>query len=73
MKEDSIIIKSIIVSAGMFGSVYMYSTALSVLNERWFHKKLSSIDMLNGSILFLTGTSVAINTFYSLYLLLKTP
>ena len=72
MKVNStkmIVANSIVLSAGLFGSIYLFSTSLIGLNKKWLKKEslsLSLFEFVNGSILILSGTGLIITTFKAL-------
>ena len=58
MKSFELIIrKSIVLSAFLFGSIYLFSTSLIGLNKKWLkNQQVSLYELVNGTILILSGT-----------------
>ena len=57
----------IVLSACCFGSIYLFSTSLISLNERWMrNQSVSIVDYVNGSIMFLSGSVIAVTTYKAL-------
>jgi hypothetical protein len=58
MKSFELIIrKSIVLSACLFGSLYLFSTSLIGLNKKWLkNQQVSLYELVNGTILILSGT-----------------
>ena len=56
----STVSEAIIISSFMFGSVYLYSTTLKLINETYSHDKMDSgsIHMLNGLTIGLAGSGI---------------
>jgi len=55
--SDSIITNSIVLSACLFGSIYLFSTSLIGLNKKWLkNQQVSLYKLVNGTILSLSGT-----------------
>ncbi len=64
---EMIVTNSIVLSAFLFGSIYLFSTSLIGLNKKWLKKEsLSLFEFVNGSILILSGTGLIITTFKTL-------
>ena len=60
MKSSELIItKSIVLSACLFGSIYLFSTSLIGLNKKWLkNQRVSLSELVNGTILILSGTVI---------------
>ena len=58
MKSSELIItNSIVLSACLFGSIYLFSTSLIGLNKKWLkNQQVSLSELVNGTILILSGT-----------------
>ena len=60
--DKTIVTNTIILSAYLFGSFYLFSTSLTGLNKKWLKRESVSLtDIINGSIMVVSGT--AITTF----------
>ena len=58
---EMIISNSIIVSASLFGSIYLFSTSLIGLNKKLLkNESVSLLELVNGSILIFSGTIIII-------------
>ncbi len=58
---EMIISNSIIVSACLFGSIYLFSTSLIGLNKKLLkNESVSLLEFVNGSIFIFTGTIIII-------------
>lgn len=53
MKSSELIItKSIVLSACLFGSIYLFSTSLIGLNKKWLHhQQVSLSELVNGTVI----------------------
>ena len=60
MKLKSNITEAIILSSFAFGSVYLYSTTLRIINETYSHDKMGSgvIHAINGLTIGLAGSGI---------------
>ena len=58
MKSSELIITNpILLSACLFGSIYLLSTSLIGLNKKWLkNQQVSLYELVNGTILILSGT-----------------
>lgn len=59
------VLDSIVVSAGLFGSIYLFHSALIVLSKKWLrheHERASLLELLDWSVLILSGTFIVYNT-----------
>ena len=64
----SITLQSIILSASLFGSFYLFSTSLICLNKKWItNKPVSLYDIVNGSVLVFSG-SIITATIYNKFM-----
>lgn len=53
--------KTIILSAGLFGSIYIFSTALNGLNSKTSsHWSVTPIEIINIPIMIISGSIIAI-------------
>jgi hypothetical protein len=58
---EMIVTNSIVLSAFLFGSIYLFSTSLIGLNKKMVkNESLSLFEIVNGSILILSGTGLII-------------
>lgn len=67
--------QSIVLSASLFGALYIFSTSLFGINQKWIEQKkveVTAFEIINGTILFLTGGIVFITSIKSLSMLLDT-
>ena len=72
---------SIVLSACLFGSVYLFGTALNGINKKWINRPPSNInillesttffDILNGSILIVSGSIITASACKAIKLLNK--
>ena len=55
---EFLISNSIVLSASMFGAIYLFSTSLIGMNKKWIKQEKSEVTafkILNGTIMFLSG------------------
>lgn len=61
---ETLVSNSIVLSACLFGSVYLFSTSLIGLNKKWMRNEPASMfEFVNGSILTLSGAVMAITAY----------
>jgi hypothetical protein len=49
---------SIVLSASMFGAIYLFSTSLIAVNMKWIQQEkfeVTAVEMLNGTIMLFSG------------------
>ncbi len=56
--SECLISNSIVLSASVFGAIYLFSTSLIGLSKKWIKQEKSDVtafEILNGTIMFLSG------------------
>ena len=57
---------SIILSVSLFGSIYLFSTSIAGINNKWIkdgEAQVTAFEILNGSIMLLSGGGVLLTSF----------
>ena len=70
---EQVIFNSILLSASMFGSIFLFCTSSTAMNQRWIKYKnvevtacevlIGTIMLLSGAVMFLTSVKVFKNNF----------
>jgi uncharacterized membrane protein (DUF485 family) len=70
-------VKVIVLSASMFGAIYLFYTSLIGINKKWMKQEqekssnVTAFEILNGTILFLSGGVVVFTSIKAFNILLK--
>ncbi len=65
---------SIVLSASLFGSIYLFSTSLIGFNKKWIKDDKYSFrvfDVVNGSVMFLSGLVLVVTSVKAFQILSK--
>ena len=71
---EFLISNSIVLSASMFGAIYLFSTSLIGMNKKWIKQEKSEVtafEILNGTIMFLSGGVVFFTSIKAFNILLN--
>ena len=69
---ETLVSNSIVLSACLFGSIYLFSTSLIGLNKKWMkNEPVSSFELVNGSILTLSGVVMTVTAYKAFGILSK--
>ena len=67
IKQSSLLLNSIVLSASLFGSIYLFSTSLLGLNNKWIDDKKSCwgmVEIVNGTIMVCSGIVMVLSIVY---------
>lgn len=67
IKQIPLLLNSIVLSASLFGSIYLFSTSLFGLNNKWINDKKSCwgmFEMVNGTIMVCSGIVMVLSIVY---------
>lgn len=61
---ETLVSNSIVLSACLFGSVYLFSTSLIGINKKWMRNEPASMfEFVNGTILTLSGVVITVTAY----------
>mgnify|MGYP000343634878 CR=1 FL=1 len=62
--SETLVLNSIVLSAGLFGSIYLFSTSLNGLNKKWMKDErfsLGAFEILNGGLMLISGILIVVS------------
>ena len=71
---ELLISNSLVLSASMFGAIYLFSTSLIGMNKKWIKQgkaEVTAFEVLNGTIILLSGGIILFTSIKALKILSK--